>query len=95
MSEGLTKHEILKNIDCGTFIFHPGNNKILKDVEDFQAVVNVIHSLEKYLFVKVMEYHPSKNFPRHSPKLFDQVIVENLTVEGESELKRLDEVDKF
>jgi hypothetical protein len=92
MSGGLTKHEILQQIDSGKFIFRPTDSKNKNEVIDFQAVVNVIHQLEKNFFIKVMEYHPSKFFPQNTPKLFDQVTVENLTVEGEVELNRMNDL---
>ena len=65
-----------------------------KSVVGFRAVVHVIKPLEKSNMIKVFEYRPSKNFSHHTPVLIDQVIAENLTVAGESELQRLIELLK-
>ena len=85
MSNGLTKYEILNNINSGTFVFLAENNEDVKKVLDFQAVVNVMKSLEKSGFIKVFAYCPSMKFYSN----FDRVIVENLTTTGKSELQRL------
>lgn len=89
MSNGMTKYEILNNINSGTFVFLAENNEDVKKVLDFQAVVNVMKSLEKSGFIKVFAYCPSMKFSFNKAALFDRVIVENLTTTGKSELQRL------
>lgn len=89
MSDGKTKHEILSAIDQGKFIFQPKDCEDIEKVVDFQVVVNVIKLIEKEGLVKVDDYHLSKKFPLHNPRPVDKIIVENLTLEGESELSRL------
>jgi len=89
MSDGKTKHEILSAIDSGVFVFQPKDSAEIEKVIDFQVVVNVIKHIEKEGLVKVDEYHLSKNFPYHHPRPVDKILVENLTIEGEQELDRL------
>jgi hypothetical protein len=89
MSDGKTKHEILSAIDSGVFVFQAKDSTDLEKVIDFQVVVNVIKLIEKEGLVKVDEYHLSKEFPYHHPRPIDKILVENLTMEGERELDRL------
>jgi hypothetical protein len=89
MSDGKTKHEILSAVDSGKFIFQPKDSADLEKVIDFQVVVNVVKLIEKEGLVKVDEYHLSKNFPYHHPRPVDKILVENLTLDGERELDRL------
>jgi hypothetical protein len=89
MSDGKTKYEILSAIDSGKFIFQSKDSVDLENVLDFQIVVNIIKLIEKEGLVKVDEYHLSKEFPYHHPRPIDKILVENLTLEGEQELDRL------
>ena len=93
MSNGMTRYEIFKNIDSGKFVFQPEDIEDVKKVVSFQAVVNLIKLLENGGMVKVFEYRPSKNFSHNTPVLIDRIIVENLTLAGEYELKRLIELE--
>lgn len=89
MLDGRVKHEILQNIDSGTYIFRPDTDQDKDDLMGFQALVNFIKELEKDGFIKTFEYRVSKKFTHREIKLTDMVIVENLTIKGENELKRL------
>jgi len=95
MSDGKTKHEILSAIDTGKFVFQPKDIADLEKVIDFQVEVNVIKHIEQEGLAKVDEYHLSKNFPLHSPRPVDKILVENLTIAGEEELGRLNSLKQM